>query len=174
MADVLTQAQRRLNMSRVRGRNTRPELILRKGLHARGLRFRIHRKDIPGRPDLAFISARAVVFVHGCFWHGHRCPLFKVPETRTDFWMNKISANIRRDAAVALQLRAEGWRSLVVWECCLRGKGRLPLNVTLDLVESFIRGDQMSAEIAGDISPVDPAHHPAGGTPPLLPPRSTI
>jgi DNA mismatch endonuclease (patch repair protein) len=157
VADVLTQAQRRLNMSRVRGKNTRPELILRKGLHARGLRFRIHRKDIPGRPDLAFISARAVVFVHGCFWHGHRCPLFKVPATRTDFWMNKISANIRRDEAVALQLRAEGWRVLVVWECALRGKGRLPAGFVLDLAEGFVRGDRLSAEIVGRFSPVGQA-----------------
>ncbi|WP_372083818.1 very short patch repair endonuclease [Tistrella mobilis] len=155
MADVLTQAQRRLNMSRVRGKNTRPELILRKGLHARGLRFRIHRKDIPGRPDLAFISARAVVFVHGCFWHGHRCPLFKVPETRTEFWMNKILANMHRDEIVARQLQAEGWRSLVVWECALRGRGRLPLQTVLDLTETFVRGDQLTARIAGDFSPRD-------------------
>ncbi|MAM74933.1 MAG: very short patch repair endonuclease [Tistrella sp.] len=155
MADVLTQAQRRLNMSRVRGKNARPELILRKGLHARGLRFRIHRKDIPGRPDLAFISARAVVFVHGCFWHGHRCPLFKVPETRTEFWMNKILANMHRDEIVARQLQAEGWRSLVVWECALRGRGRLPLQTVLDLTETFVRGDQLTARIAGDFSPRD-------------------
>lgn len=90
MADVLTPEQRRLNMSRIRGRDTKPELLLRRGLHARGLRFRLHRKDLPGCPDLVFPRFRVTVFVHGCFWHGHECPMFKWPGTRTDFWRRKM------------------------------------------------------------------------------------
>ena len=86
MVDVLTPEQRRLNMSRIRGKDTKPELLLRHGLHARGLRYRLHRKDLPGRPDMVFPRYRAAILVHGCFWHGHDCPLFKLPATRREFW----------------------------------------------------------------------------------------
>ncbi len=124
MADVLTPQQRRLNMSRIRSRDTKPELLLRRALHARGLRFRLHRKDLPGCPDLVFPRFRAVVFVHGCFWHGHACHLFKVPETRRAFWQRKIRANADRDHKAVATLRSERWRVLTVWECSLRGRGR--------------------------------------------------
>jgi DNA mismatch endonuclease (patch repair protein) len=96
MTDVLTPEQRRLNMSRIRGRDTKPELLLRRGLHARGFRFRLNRKDLPGCPDLVFPRFRAVMFVHGCFWHWHDCPMFKWPATRTDFWRKKIEGNTKR------------------------------------------------------------------------------
>ncbi len=89
MVDVLTAAQRRLNMSRIRGKNTKPELIVRRLLHAAGLRFRLHRKDLPGSPDLTFAKQKAVIFVHGCYWQGHACPKFKVPKARTEFWLGK-------------------------------------------------------------------------------------
>ncbi len=97
MVDVLTSEQRSFNMSRIRGRDTKPELTLRRGLHSLGLRFRLHRRDLPGRPDLVFASRRAVVFVHGCFWHGHDCPMCRLPATRPDFWATKIAGNRARD-----------------------------------------------------------------------------
>jgi DNA mismatch endonuclease (patch repair protein) len=110
LVDVLTPEQRRLNMSRVRGTDTKPELMLRRGLHARGLRFRLHRKELPGKPDLILPKWRAVIFVHGCFWHGHGCPMFKCPSTRMEFWQTKIARNQERDRLAVTALRAKGWR----------------------------------------------------------------
>lgn len=149
MPDVHTPEQRRRNMSRIRGADTKPELLIRRGLHARGLRFRIYRRDLPGRPDIVFVSARAAVFIHGCFWHGHSCPLFKIPATRTEFWLGKIGSNIHRDLAVRTELAKMGWRTMVVWECALRGRGRLPLDHVLEQVEDFVRSDQPVAEVMG-------------------------
>jgi DNA mismatch endonuclease, patch repair protein len=125
MVDVLTPAQRRLNMSRIRGSDTKPELTLRRGLHALGFRFRLQGKGLPGRPDLVFPGLRTVIFVHGCFWHGHSCPMFKLPATRTAFWRDKIHANRNRDDRAVKALTAAGWRVLAVWECALRGPARL-------------------------------------------------
>ncbi len=110
MVDVLTPEQRRLNMSRIRGKDTKPELMLRRGLHALGLRFRLHRKDLPGRPDMVFPRYRAAVLVHGCFWHAHDCPLFKWPATRREFWAAKIEGNRARDLRDLAGLAAVGWR----------------------------------------------------------------
>ena len=138
MADVLTPAQRRLNMSRIRGRDTKPEMLVRRGLHARGFRFRLHRRDLPGCPDLVFPGYRAVVFVHGCFWHGHSCAMFKLPVTRADFWATKIEGNRRRDARVLQDLSAAGWRTLVLWECDLRGPGRRSLEAVIDDIVAWL------------------------------------
>ena len=126
MVDVLTPEQRRFNMSRIRGKDTKPEMLLRRGLHALGFRFRLHRKDLPGRPDLVFPSRRAVIFMHGCFWHGHACPMCPIPATRREFWTAKITGNRVRDAAATDRLRVLGWRVFVVWECALRGPARRP------------------------------------------------
>ena len=123
MADPLTRAQRRFNMSRIRGQNTEPELMLRRGLHRRGLRYRLHRKDLPGTPDLVFPARKAVILVHGCFWHLHDCPKFKWPATREEFWRTKIQRNHQRDREVLEELRQAGWRVQIVWECALRGSG---------------------------------------------------
>jgi DNA mismatch endonuclease, patch repair protein len=142
MADVLTPEQRRLNMRRIRGRDTRPELILRRGLHARGLRFRLHRKDLPGRPDLVFPGAQAVILVHGCFWHGHNCPMFKRPATRAEFWSTKIARNQERDRQAIAALRAAGWRVLVVWECALRGPARRPADDVIGRCEEFLKDQE--------------------------------
>jgi DNA mismatch endonuclease (patch repair protein) len=138
MTDVLTPEQRRLNMSRIRGRNTKPELLLRRGLHSRGLRFRLHRRDLPGRPDLVFPLHRAVIFVHGCFWHGHGCALCKEPATRTSFWASKIARNADRDQTASSEAMNLGWRVLTVWECAMRGPGRMHVNELLDRCEVFI------------------------------------
>ena len=147
MADVLTSEQRRLNMSRIRGKDTKPELLLRHGLHARGLRYRLHRKDLPGRPDIVFPRYSATILVHGCFWHGHDCPLFKLPTTRREFWATKIERNKARDARDIAGLSAAGWRVLQVWECALKSPGRRPIEAVLDNIVSWLH----SGDTAGTI-----------------------
>lgn len=149
MADVLTATQRRRNMRAIRGSDTRPERLVRSVLHARGLRFRLQRRDLPGRPDLVLPRHRTAIFVHGCFWHGHGCPMFRLPTTRTEFWRDKIAANKNRDAAVKAVLDTLGWRQLWVWECATRGRSRLSQQALGDQMEDFLRGDARMAEIAG-------------------------
>lgn len=138
VTDVLTPAQRRLNMSRIRGKDTKPEMLVRRGLHARGLRFRVHRKDLPGCPDLVFPRFHSVVFVHGCFWHGHECPMFKIPSTRAAFWRRKIDQNIKRDQAAQATLIRDQWRVLTVWECALRGPGRRSVDSVLNEISRWL------------------------------------
>jgi DNA mismatch endonuclease (patch repair protein) len=150
MVDVLTPEQRRYNMSRIRARDTRPEMIVRRGLHRLGFRFQLHRNDLPGKPDLVLPGARAVVLVHGCFWHGHSCPMCVHPATRPDFWTAKIESNRDRDRRSIEKLRAAGWRVLTVWECALRGTARLPLDEVLARCAVFMAaGDDFEGEIAG-------------------------
>ncbi len=150
MSDVLTPEQRRLNMSRIRGKDTRPELLVRKGLHARGLRYRLQDRTLPGRPDLVFPKHKAVIFVHGCFWHAHGCNLSKVPKTREQFWTEKLSKNRMRDQRATEDLNASGWRVLAIWECALRGAGRRDRGQLLDLAEKFIRSSTLPyCEITG-------------------------
>ena len=108
-------------MSGIRAKNTRPEISLRGALHRLGFRYRIHGR-LPGKPDLVFPRRKAVVFVHGCFWHGHDCHLFRWPSTRRKFWREKIEGNRTRDGAVAGRLHEDGWRVLTVWECCFKGR----------------------------------------------------
>lgn len=137
-------------MSGIGPRDTQPEMIIRRGLHALGWRYRLHAKNLPGRPDLVFPGARAVIFVHGCFWHGHDCPLFRWPATRDEFWRAKITGNVRRDRRVRDQLLASGWRVLDVWECTMRGKGRRPPQDVLAQCVTFLEGDTSHASVGGD------------------------
>lgn len=131
MADNLNPEQRRRAMQAVRSRNTKPEIQLRKSLHALGFRFRIHRRDLPGSPDIVFPKHRAVVFVHGCFWHGHAgCRRAVLPATRTDYWRDKRERNRRRDAAATRKLRCMGWRVKVVWTCQLDDPRRVAETVS--------------------------------------------
>lgn len=139
MADVLTPEQRQLNMSRIKGKNTKPEMLIRRGLHARGLRYRLHDRLLPGRPDLVFRKYKAVVFVHGCFWHAHGCVMSKLPTTRQDFWRTKLAANTARDHKAVEALQANGWRVVIVWECALRGPQRWKEEALLDCVANFIQ-----------------------------------
>lgn len=147
MADRLTPEQRRLNMRRVRAKDTKPELTVRRLLHAQGLRFRLHRRDLPGNPDIVLPRHRAVLFVHGCFWHGHGCSLFRMPETRQEFWSAKIADNRRRDRNAIEALAAADWRSLWVWECALRGRYRLTAAELSDAMSAFVRSDAGFIEI---------------------------
>jgi DNA mismatch endonuclease (patch repair protein) len=144
MTDVLTAAQRQLNMSRIRGRDTKPEMLMRQGLHARGLRYRLHDRKLPGRPDLVFPRHGAVVFVHGCFWHAHGCALSKLPATRQEFWKKKLEGNAARDRRAIDALREDGWRVLVIWECALRGPGRRIEDAVMAAVASGIRSGSRS------------------------------
>jgi DNA mismatch endonuclease (patch repair protein) len=116
--DVVTAEARSALMSRIRGRDTKPELIVRRLAHALGYRFRLHRRDLPGAPDLVFPGRRKVVFIHGCFWHQHPgCRYAYKPKSNTEFWQKKFSANMERDVRVLLELRERGWSPLVIWEC---------------------------------------------------------
>ena len=133
-------------MASIRDCDTRPEWIIRRGLHRRGFRYRLHARKLPGRPDLVMSKHRAVVFIHGCFWHGHDCPLFKWPKTREDFWRAKIGANRARDARVIDVLMARGWRVAIVWECALRGAGKVPGDV-LERLAAWLEGDSQGFEV---------------------------
>ena len=149
LPDPLTIEQRRLCMSRIRATDTKPEMIIRRGLHAMGLRYRLHDRQLPGTPDLVFPGSRAVIFVHGCFWHGHSCPLFRLPATRTAFWAVKIERNRERDADALAALRSEAWRVLTIWECAMRGRARLPRDQMLGKAYGWVTGELADAEIAG-------------------------
>lgn len=134
-------------MSGIRGRDTRPEIQIRKFLHSEGFRFRLHVKALPGCPDVVLPKYRAVVFVNGCFWHGHGCHLFKLPATRTEFWKTKISRNHENDGRALRELATAGWRTAVIWECSLKGKTRLDPAVLVGLVCDWIRGSEQAIEI---------------------------
>lgn len=148
MADVVAPNVRSRMMSGIRGKNTKPELILRSGLHAKGFRFRLHAK-IPGMPDMVFPKWRAIIFANGCFWHGHDCHLFKWPQTRTEFWRLKINGNVARDAANIRKLTEMGWRIGIVWECTLKGKARLDSTLVLKLCSDWLKSNRKSFELVG-------------------------
>lgn len=136
-------------MAAITGRDTKPELIIRKALYARGFRYRLNVKALPGRPDIVLRRYRAVIFVHGCFWHGHDCHLFKWPKTRPEFWREKIGRNVERDAETVSALLDDGWRVATVWECALKGKTRIGETETARLLEGWIRSDQQQLTVAG-------------------------
>lgn len=152
-------------MSRIRSRDTRPELQLRRALHAQGLRYRLHDRTLPGTPDLVFSSRRAVIFVHGCFWHGHDCPLGVTPGTRTAFWEDKIGRNRARDRASESALQNAGWRVLTVWECALRGRDRRPIDELVSMTMSFLHAGDPQRVIRGHeaLDTTTPGSHRAAG-----------
>ena len=152
MTDVHTPEQRRRNMSAVRSTNTRPEMVIRKGLHAMGFRFRLHHKKLPGHPDLVFPKYRVALFVHGCFWHGHECALFRWPITRAEFWKTKILRNREVDETATKELRKLGWRILIIWECVIKGVNRRPIEDVICEAADWIRSDFQTAEMVGSNS----------------------
>jgi len=117
MADIVDRNTRSRMMSAIRSKNTKPEIILRRALHATGLRYRLHASNLPGKPDLVFPKYRTIVFIHGCFWHSHSCKAFKIPETNSAFWKKKLEANRKRDKCHSIKLKQIGWKVIVVWEC---------------------------------------------------------
>ena len=124
MTDIVDASTRSRMMAGIRGKNTKPELLIRSLLHRRGFRFRLHAQNLPGKPDIVLARYHAVIFVNGCFWHRHECSLFKLPKTRTDFWQEKIGRNCTNDIKKREALLVDGWRVGIVWECALRGKGK--------------------------------------------------
>src|SRR5690606_18895280 len=129
LADVVDTLTRSRMMSGIRGKDTRPELVVRKLLHRAGFRYRLHASSLPGRPDLCFASRRKVVFVHGCFWHQHGCYLSKEPSTRPEFWKAKLRSNVSRDRTAIAALKSRGYGVCVIWECALKGRRRVPLEL---------------------------------------------
>ena len=139
MPDILTPEERSELMGRIRGVDTKPELFVRRALHARGYRFRTHFRELPGCPDLVFTRRRAVIFVHGCFWHRHGCKKTYVPKTRQEFWESKFAGNVKRDRRDQKQLVEAGWRVLVVWECEIESD-----ETTLDRITDFLGAPRMA------------------------------
>lgn len=136
-------------MSGIRGTNTKPELAIRKELFARGYRYRLHDKKLPGKPDMVFPKYRAIILVHGCFWHRHGCHLFKWPSTRPEFWRNKINGNVERDKKQEKEILDQGWRILIIWECALKGKEKRTLDEVASISEEFLSGKETYREITG-------------------------
>lgn len=132
-------------MAGIRGKNTKPEMLIRRGLHRLGLRFLVHDKRLPGKPDLVFPKWRAAIFVNGCFWHGHGCRLFKLPSTRTEFWRGKISANKKRDQTAIKRLEETGWRSLTIWECQIKGRSAEEIESVLQHCRNWLTDEPVPA-----------------------------
>lgn len=146
--DTVDSKTRSQIMASVGQRNTTPEMLLRRALHKLGLRYRLHDRKLPGSPDLVFPRYKAVIFVHGCFWHRHGCKASTRPETRQQFWIDKFKANARRDQKNNEALLADGWRVLIVWECALKGKNVDP-NLVAKKVGSWLRANGRFVEYGG-------------------------
>ena len=147
MTDIVTKAVRSRMMSGIRGTNTRPEIRIRQLLHKEGFRFRLHTSHLPGKPDIILPRFQAVVFVHGCFWHGHECHLFKWPQTRRTFWKEKITGNRKRDEEVFSMLASDGWRIMVIWECALKGPNRLKNGFLVSQLVQWLRSRKKYFEL---------------------------
>lgn len=121
MADVHDIATRSYNMSQIKGKDTKPEMLVRKYLHANGIRYRLHNSNLPGKPDLTLRKYHTVIFVNGCFWHGHKgCKYFVLPKTRTEWWQDKVEETIKRDRTAIRNLKELGWKPIIIWECELK------------------------------------------------------
>lgn len=139
MADNVANEIRSRVMSHIRGKNTKPEMIIRSGLHKLGYRFRLHHKKLPGKPDIVLPRYNVIILVNGCFWHGHNCPLFRLPGTRTSFWKKKIEDTRLRDSKNITEYKKLGWRVLVVWECAIRGKDDTELASLINKCDRWIQ-----------------------------------
>lgn len=148
MTDIVSPAVRSKMMSGIKGKNTTPELIIRKGLHSKGFRYRVHATGLPGKPDLVLKKYRAVIFVHGCFWHRHECHLFKWPKTRPDFWKEKINRNYENDQRHLQELMAAGWRVCLIWECSIKRKEG-NIDPVVETVASWLNSESPMLEVAG-------------------------
>lgn len=149
MADNVSPETRSRMMAGIRGKDTKPEMILRRSLHALGFRFLLHDARLPGKPDLVFPRYRAVIFAHGCFWHGHDCHLFRWPSTRQDFWHTKINRNIEVDVRTQALLAEDNWRRCIVWECALKGRTRRPMEELIRECADWLKGPELTLEIRG-------------------------
>lgn len=148
MIEIIDPARSKL-MATIKSKNTSLELLVRKGLHRLGFRYRLHNKILSGKPDLVFPKHHAVIFVNGCFWHAHGCHIFKWPSTRVEFWKEKIGTNKIRDERNIQACIATGWKVLVIWECALKGKTRRNLNEVIHTAANWLLYDSQSAELEG-------------------------
>jgi len=148
VADVFDKAKRSQVMASITAKDTKPEILIRKALHRKGYRFRLHDRSLPGTPDLTFRKFNAVIMVNGCFWHGHDCALFRMPATNRKFWSDKIRNNQERDRRVRAELLDSGWRVLIVWECSLKGKHRTRFGDLIATVENWLLSDQCELELS--------------------------
>ncbi|WP_075256449.1 very short patch repair endonuclease [Herbaspirillum camelliae] len=145
MADIVQPQVRSRMMSGIRGKNSKPEILVRRLLFAAGFRFRLHRRDLAGTPDIVLPSRKIAIFVHGCFWHAHNeCRYFKLPSTRPEFWKAKLQGNAKRDQRAIASLISSGWRVLSIWECATREFQEQSLG---EEIISWINGDELSGEI---------------------------
>ena len=138
MTDIEDKEKRSRMMAGIKGKESKPELMIRKALFARGFRYKLHDKSLPGKPDMVFPKYRAVIQVNGCFWHRHDCHIFKWPKSRTEFWKAKITGNVERDRRNINLLEEQGWQVLTIWECSLKGKTKEPLDKLIDRIEAWI------------------------------------
>ncbi len=144
MVDTLTKQERSERMGRVKGADTKPEMVVRRLVHAMGYRYRLHSRDLPGKPDIVFRRKKKVIFVHGCFWHRHPgCKLARIPKSRLDFWVPKLEGNRERDIRNQGTLRRMGWRVLVIWECEIGDRGELG-----NRIEEFLGGRERETQTA--------------------------
>jgi len=149
MADIVSRDIRRRIMASIPSKNTKPEMVVRRGLFAAGFRYRLHVGTLPGKPDMVFPKYRAVIFVHGCFWHGHDCHLFRLPATRRTFWQEKIGKTVSRDRETAALLSESGWRNATVWECAIKGKNRIAPHVMIELLSRWLHSGTNRLVIKG-------------------------
>ena len=147
--DTVDAAVRSRMMAGIRGKDTKIELVIRGALHKRGLRYRLHNRKLPGRPDMTFAGRRVAIFINGCFWHGHDCPLFRLPRSNTVIWDKKISSNRARDARSLQALHDLGWRTAVVWECAMRKRPPEDVNILANALEAWIRAGGGNLELRG-------------------------
>ena len=147
--DVVDKKTRSRMMSGIRGKNTQPELIIRKALFSQGFRYKLHDKNLPGKPDLVFPKYHSLVFIHGCFWHGHNCHLFKWPSTRPEFWKKKINTNKKVDKRNYKKLKKEGWHIMTIWECAVKGKKRKPIENIIYSTTKWIKYEDRDKVIKG-------------------------
>ena len=138
MSDILTKEQRHLCMSNVKSKNTKPEILVRKFLFSHGYRYRVNRKDLPGKPDIVLPKYKTVVFINGCFWHGHKnCKYATIPESNHDFWLTKINGNVERDKLMREKLTSMGWRVIDIWQCQLKAKKKeMTLNNLITILDN--------------------------------------
>lgn len=149
MADVVSPEKRSQMMAGIKGKNTKPEMLMRSALHRLGFRYKLHGKGMPGKPDMVFPKYKAVLFVHGCFWHGHSCHLFKWPSSRPEFWQTKINRNREVDQISTAKLEQMGWRVGVVWECAVRGRAKLPFTDVVESVAKWLQSEEPTFEKRG-------------------------
>jgi DNA mismatch endonuclease (patch repair protein) len=149
VTDIVDKTTRSRMMSGIGGKNTKPEMLIRQGLHHMGFRYRLHVKDLPGKPDMVFPKYNAIILINGCFWHQHDCHMFKWPSTRREFWHKKLVGNRERDQRNLETYQKLGWKVLVIWECAVKGRTKRSIEEVIHTAANWLQFDQGSAELSG-------------------------